>query len=374
MSIFVGVMTGTSIDGLDVAAIRLTPTFSVLAAAEYPLPEELKRDIRALARHQHIDWHTFGSVDARLGELIGECVSNFLRDNGIERADVAAIGSHGQTVHHSPDTTPAFTVQIGDASRICQQTGLTVVSDFRSADIAAGGQGAPLVPPFHKLLFGSDVTTAVCNIGGIANLTILPANNAEPITGFDTGPGNTLLDAWCARHTGAAFDADGAWAASGHADPTLLSALLGDPFVQRRPPKSTGVEHYNLNWLDDLLTVQNRTSPEPADVQATLAEFTARSICGALRASAPTCTQLILCGGGRRNQNLTERLIEHSWCDVKSCDDLGVDGDALEAAAFAWLASQTLKNLPGNAPSVTGARKEARLGTVTAPLPQTSDN
>ncbi len=369
MSIFIGVMTGTSIDGLDVAAIEIEPQFKLLASADYPLPSELRADIRTLARQPNVGWQLLGSVDARLGEFIGDCVNRFLEQHNIAPEAVAAIGSHGQTVHHSPDTVPAFTIQIGDASRICERTAITVVSDFRRADMAAGGQGAPLVPPFHQMLFAqAGADRAVCNIGGIANITLLPADSESPLVGFDTGPGNTLLDSWCHRHTGDLFDHNGSWAAGGRSQAKLLSALLGDPFVQRPPPKSTGVEHYNLAWLDRLIEQQDLTGVAPDDVQATLSEFTARSITGALRATSSKCTQLILCGGGRRNSDLVQRLQRSATCEVISCDALGVDGDALEAAAFAWLASQTLGNRPGNAPSVTGATKPVRLGAVTAPL------
>jgi len=375
VSIFIGVMTGTSIDGLDVAAIELEPAFKLIASADYALPDSLRADIKTLARNARVDWQHLGKVDALIGEFIGDCVNRLIEEHQLAREDIAAIGSHGQTVHHSPDTTPAFTVQIGDASRICERTGLTVVSDFRSADMAAGGQGAPLVPPFHQKLFGSlqpegspKSDLAVCNIGGIANITLLPADSSVDLIGFDTGPGNALLDAWCQRHTGAHFDSNGDWAASGNSDANLLSALLGDPFVQRKPPKSTGVEHYNSHWLDELLNQQQLLTLSPVDVQATLSEFTARSIANALRAISPRCGQLFVCGGGRHNADLLQRLTKAAACIVTNCDAIGVNGDALEAAAFAWLASQTLANLPGNAPSVTGATKPMRLGSVTAPL------
>jgi len=355
---------------------QLEPAFNLIASEEYPLPDELQAEIKTLARNSTISWQLLGKVDALIGEFIGDSVNALIDKHGLERNEISAIGSHGQTVHHSPDTHPAFTVQIGDASRICERTGLTVVSDFRRADMAAGGQGAPLVPPFHQQLFGSanaphDI--AVCNIGGIANVTLLPADSSADLIGFDTGPGNTLLDAWCYRHTGKSWDVNGDWAASGASNATLLSALLGDPFVQRTPPKSTGVEHYNLHWFDELfdkLLVNQQQDPQnsqdlsalnPADIQATLSEFTAHSIANAVRAISPNCEKLIVCGGGRRNVDLMARLAKTAACTVTDCDAVGVNGDALEAAAFAWLASQTLANLPGNAPSVTGATKTAPL-------------
>ena len=389
--IYVGVMTGTSIDGLDIAAIRLTrelPESSAtgslsrvefVAAADYPLPSELRDDITTLARNSELSWQTFGRVDAALGDLTGKLVNQFLHDHSIAKETVRAIGSHGQTVHHSPDSVPAFTVQIGDASRICEATGLQVVSDFRRADIAAGGQGAPLVPAFHEVLFARNDNRArsVCNIGGIANVTLLPAQKADPVTGFDTGPGNTLLDAWCKKHNNLPYDANGAWGATGKSSAMLLSALLGDPYVQREPPKSTGVEHYNLKWLEDQCSQLELSA---VDVQATLTEFTARTIVNSVRASQPDCSELIVCGGGRRNLHLMNELTRLSAWPVVNCDTFspgssanseysraGINGDALEAAAFAWLASQTLAGLPGNVPSVTGARKAVLLGTITQP-------
>jgi len=359
-------MTGTSIDGLDLAAIRLEPEYTLVASGEYQIPATLKSLIVELARSSELTWQTLGRADALLGEFIGDTVNAFLAEHNINPAAVAAIGSHGQTVHHSPNSNPPFTVQIGDPSRISERTGLTVVNDFRRADIAFGGQGAPLVPLFHKELFArQDSTVAVCNIGGIANLTILFGGASREILGFDTGPGNTLLDAWCNQHTGAQMDRDGAWATRGSCNHLLLSALLGDAFVQQPPPKSTGVEHYNLPWLDTIVARQKLQAIEPEDVQATLLMFTARSIAAQLRAVAPDCTQLILCGGGRHNTALTNLLADQTHCQVVNCDELGVDGDSLEACAFAWLASRSLAELPGNAPSVTGARKAVRLGTVT---------
>jgi len=386
-------MTGTSIDGLDLAAIRIQPpsttnnqknsgdhaawkNIEFIAAAEYPLPAQLCAQIKQLARNDNLSWHRYGEVDATLGNFTGAMVEKFLTDNKIPKQNVGAIGSHGQTVHHSPDSDPAFTVQLGDASRICQITGLPVVSDFRRADIAAGGQGAPLVPAFHAALFrqaDDPRNKTICNIGGIANITLLPADSNSPITGFDTGPGNTLLDAWIFKHQNRPFDDAGTWAATGTPSAKLLSTLLGDPYVQRAPPKSTGVEHYSLQWLEtQLANVQAQGhSIAPADVQATLLEFTARTIVHSTRASQPDCQQLVVCGGGRRNTQLLTAMARHSSWPVVNCDTLSlgnVDGDSLEAAAFAWLASQNLADQPGNIPAVTGASKAVLLGSLTRPI------
>ena len=283
---------------------------------------------------------------------------HFLSKSNIPAGEPRAIGSHGQTVRHrSGDPTP-FTIQIGDPNLIAETTGITTVADFRRRDLAAGGEAAPLVPPFHARIFASDAEPrAVLNIGGIANITAL-----EPLSGFDTGPGNALLDAWCEAHTGHRYDSAGNWAAGGRVMPELLSALLADAYLQRSPPKSTGKEHYNLDWLRPLLG----PDPEPRNVQRTLVEFTARSIVDALNRWVPSAERVLVCGGGRSNRFLMQRLTELSGRAVESSDRHGWNGDAIEAAAFAWLAHQRLSGKPGNVPAVTGAGGPRVLGAVYA--------
>ncbi|MEM7220910.1 MAG: anhydro-N-acetylmuramic acid kinase [Pseudomonadota bacterium] len=361
--IFVGAISGTSMDGLDLAAISVPRRgkVSVLAAQTLAMNPELTDMLRELASSETVSWQMLGRADAELGEFIGHRIAEFLGANDLPSSAVKAVGSHGQTVRHEPHGPYPFSIQIGDPSRIANACGLPVVADFRRADIAAGGQGAPLVPPFHRHLFQAAEPRAVCNIGGISNLTVL--RRGEPLVGFDTGPGNTLLDAWTRRHTEAAFDADGQWAREGQVDDELLQALLREPFFAAPPPKSTGPEQFNLDWLDAQLRDQR-----PVDIQATLVELTAVSIARAVERQAADCKLLILCGGGRQNPLLCERLsalLAPAETRVVKCDSLGVDGDSLEAAAFGWLAYRTLGGGAGNAPSVTGALRSQVLGSIT---------
>ena len=381
---YVGVMTGTSVDGLDIALVdvpcpaRGTSAVAIAEAATVPFSAALAQELRELCSPGADDLARVGAADAQLGDFIGTSVVECLRRWGVPRREVRAIGCHGQTIRHHPAATPPFTVQIGDANRVAEITGIDTVADFRRRDIAAGGEGAPLAPLFHAALF-RDATRhrAVVNIGGIANATLLAAGSPD-ILGFDTGPGNALLDAWTRRCKGDAYDKDGAWARTGRAVPDLLRTLQADPFIAREPPKSTGKETYNLGYIEDACrraweTGAGETSDGYAavDVQATLAEFTAWSIAEAVRrwrATLPATSSrddVVLCGGGRRNAYLVERLAAHldGW-RLASTDDLGIDGDALEAAAFAWFTHRTLEKLPSNAPSVTGASGARVLGAV----------
>ena len=393
---YVGVMTGTSVDGLDIALVDMgstsedasplaskslpseTSAVAIAEAATIPFPAALAQDLRELCSPGADDVARVGAADARLGDFIGTSVAECLRRWGVPPRDVRAIGCHGQTIRHHPSATPPFTVQIGDANRVAEITGIDTVADFRRRDIAAGGEGAPLAPLFHAALF-RDATRhrAVVNIGGIANATLLAAGSPA-ILGFDTGPGNVLLDAWIRRCKDDAYDRDGAWARTGSTVPDLLRALQADPFIAREPPKSTGKETYHLGYVEDACRRARKTGADDAsgeyaaaDVQATLAEFTAWSIAEAVRrwrATLPAMSALddvVLCGGGRRNAYLVERLATHlDGLRLATTDDLGIDGDALEAAAFAWFAHRTLEKLPSNAPSVTGASGARVLGAV----------
>ena len=322
------------------------------------MPDDLRNELIRLGQAGDDSLDRLGHADTDLGRFIGESITHFLSGLNLSHGEPQAIGSHGQTVRHRPHGPSPFTMQIGDPSLIAEITGITTVADFRRRDMAAGGEAAPLVPPFHASVFASDSERrAVLNIGGIGNITAL-----DPLRGFDTGPGNALLDAWCARHTGRPYDAGGAWASGGRLVPELLKALLADPYLQRTPPKSTGKEHYNLAWLHSLLG----PGLEPRDVQRTLAEFTARSIVDALGRWVPTVERLLVCGGGRLNRFLMQRLTELAGAVVQSTDKYGWNGDAIEAAAFAWLAHQRLIGEPGNVPEVTGARGPRLLGAVYA--------
>ena len=275
-----------------------------------------------------------------------------------------AIGSHGQTLRHEPYSEAPFTLQIGNPGIIAAGTGITTVADFRSADIALGGQGAPLAPAFHEwLLREPGALRAVVNIGGIANVTILPPGDGAT-TGFDTGPGNTLLDAWCREHRGQSFDESGAWAADGNVDQALLERLLGDPYFSAAPPKSTGFEYFNLGWLD----AAGVDNIPPVDVQATLAALTARTIGDAIRDAASDRCEVFVCGGGVHNDELMRLLAEElPGCRVQSTGAAGLDPDWVEAVAFAWLAKRRLASETGSLASVTGANRDSILGVIHEP-------
>lgn len=365
---YVGVMTGTSMDGLDVAVLDTgTAPPAIIAATTVPLPSELALALAGLVVPGDGEVDRLGVADAALGEFIGQSVLDCLASWDIAVTDVRAIGSHGQTVRHRPTDDRPFTLQIGDPNRIAEITGIDTVADFRRRDMAAGGQGAPLVPLFHEVLFRHHARhRVVVNIGGIANATVLPAQTST-VTGFDTGPGNALLDAWSRHCRDEPYDRDGAWAAGGQIMAPLLAVLQGDPFVHASPPKSTGKETYHLDYVQRAGqdATRNHDAIGAADVQATLAEFTAWSIAFALRRWGPGSGDVVVCGGGRHNVDLMARLGRLlSDFDLATSDDLGVDGDALEAAAFAWFAHRTLVGKPSNAPAVTGARGNRILGAI----------
>ena len=360
---FVGVMTGTSMDGLDIALLEAGDSAPAVSAARtVPLPSELVTALAALASPGDDEVERLGRADAALGTFIGEAVLACLQDWNARPADIRAIGCHGQTIRHRPDAEPPFTLQIGDANRVAEATGITTVADFRRRDMAAGGQGAPLAPLFHDALFRDAARhRVVVNIGGIANATFLPAGECS-LLGFDTGPGNALLDAWALHCRGEPFDRDGAWAASGGIRPGLLAALKQDAFIHRLPPKSTGKETYHLGYVEAACAGFDFS---PEDVQATLAAFTAWSIAEAVRRHGDGAGDLAVCGGGRRNGELMRLLAaELPRHQVMTTDELGVDGDSLEAAAFAWFAYRALAGEPGNAPTVTGAAGPRVLGAV----------
>jgi anhydro-N-acetylmuramic acid kinase len=287
-----------------------------------------------------------------------------MQEAGVSAAEVAAIGSHGQTLRHGPTGPHPFTMQLGDASVIAERTGVRTVADFRRRDVAAGGQGAPLVPAFHAAMFGgSGEDRAVLNLGGIANITLLPG--AGPISGFDTGPGNGLMDAWVLHHHGERYDRGGALAARGAVDEALLRRLLDEPWLSLPPPKSTGRDLFHHGWLQSRLGGEERAV---ADVQATLCEFTACTVMQALRAALPNCRRLLVCGGGVHNPALRAALAAQ-WPGlvIESTAAHGLDPDFVEALAFAWLARETLAGRPGNLPAVTGARGLRVLGAIHAP-------
>lgn len=359
MPLYLGVMSGTSLDGLDVALIEQEQGTRLLAAAYTPMPEGLGRQLLALCSSGPDEIARSAQAEQEWATLAAQAITELLQREGLTPAQIRAIGSHGQTVRHEPQR--GFTVQIGNPALLAELSGISVVADFRRRDVAAGGQGAPLVPAFHAALFGSERPRAILNVGGFSNLTLLAPEQA--VRGFDCGPGNVLLDTWIHRQRGEAFDRDGAWAASGMPDAALLQHLLADDYFSLRGPKSTGRERFNLAWL--LERLQQHPSVAANDVQATLLELTARSIVDSLEASLPEAQELLVCGGGAHNRRLMQRLAELlPACAVADTDSRGLPADWIEAMAFAWLAHCCLEGLPGNCPDVTGARGPRILGAI----------
>lgn len=362
---FAGLMSGTSMDAADAALVDFSGAQPKLIATQRtPLSSELRSALLALCTPGPNEIERMAELDARLGEIFADTALALLTKAGVKAAEVHAIGSHGQTVRHQPGGPYPFSLQIGNPALIAHRTGITTVADFRRADIAAGGQGAPLVPAFHNAVFRSAQYDRVAvNIGGIANITVLPKDTRQPVIGFDTGPGNVLLDAWAERHLGKHMDEDGNFAARGHVREGLLHALSNDNYFALKPPKSTGREHFNMAWLDAAL--QTHTGISAPDVQATLCELTAASIAQAIRHYAPQTSEVLICGGGTHNVHLMQRLRARlSPCSVESTEQHGINPDWIEAMAFAWLAQQTLEGKPGNLPSVTGAKRTVVLGGI----------
>jgi anhydro-N-acetylmuramic acid kinase len=363
--LYLGLMSGTSMDGIDAALLRLGDRAPVLVASlNHPLPEELQRDLRAIALPGNNEIERMGVLDRQLADQFAQAALQLLRDAEADTNEVAAIGCHGQTIRHRPEGAHPFSLQIGDPNRIAELTGVTTVADFRRRDMAAGGQGAPLAPIFHNALFRSaEEDRVVLNIGGIANITVLPANADDAVTGFDTGPGNTLIDAWARKELGQPFDHYGNWAADGKINALWLQRLRADPFFGSPPPKSTGPEYFNLQWVASACT--GLPPLEKKDMQATLTALTAESICQAVTEHAPQCARLIVCGGGVHNKELLRQLtIGLTGIEIEDSSAHGVDPDYIEAAAFAWLAKQALENNPVSLPTVTGAARAVILGGI----------
>ena len=362
-ALYLGLISGTSADGIDAALVSFEQgTPQLRGALTHPWPAPLRDRVLAVAQDlQAFDLDAFGRLDVAIGRHFAEAAQQLLATSGTPAAAVRAIGSHGQTVRHRPGGEAPFTLQLGDATVIAERCGIDVVADFRRADVAAGGQGAPLLPALHAMLLGRPGhARVVLNLGGIANITVLGADGK--VLGFDTGPANGLLDAWCLQHVGEPFDRDGAFAARGQVNPALLEALLGDTYFALAPPKSTGREHFHLAWLARQPGVQ---ALAPADVQATLLELTVRSVTAAIEAHAPGAEDVLVCGGGVHNPLLMQRLTDSlAPRQVGSTAAHGIDPDYLEATAFAWLARQRVLGLPGNLPAVTGARGRRVLGAL----------
>ena len=373
MTLYIGLMSGTSMDGVDGVLVDFAADgLQVVVDAHMTMPPALGAELLALNTSGADELQRAALAANALARLQAEVVAHLLNKANLEPQQVRAVGSHGQTVRHRPgqfDGT-GFTLQLNNGALLAECCGIDVVCDFRSRDIAAGGQGAPLVPAFHRDVFASAVPRAILNVGGIANLTLLPPKDesaptdAQPLGGFDTGPGNALMDHWCKLHTDAAYDDDGRWAASGRVDGMLLVEMLADAYFRKPAPKSTGRDLFNADWLSQALARAGGTRA-PADVQATLLELTARSAIDALRSAAPDTRELLVCGGGALNGALMARLAA-LWpgLSVAATDSAGLPAMQVEAAAFAWLARQFCERRPGNHPGVTGAAGLRVLGAL----------
>ena len=370
-SLYLGLISGTSADGIDAALVRFDnddpqSRCELVHGRTFAWDAGLRARLVELGQGGEItSLDELGTLDVRIAETFADAALSLLHEADVAASQVRALGSHGQTVRHRPhgaafDGRFAFTMQLGDGNVIAERSGITTIADFRRRDVAAGGHGAPLLPALHAALLSSkDEDRAVLNLGGIANLTLLPMHGE--VRGFDTGPANALMDAWCERHTGKAFDANGDFAASGKVDDALLARLLDDAWFALPPPKSTGREQFHLDWLASKLAC----SESPADVQATLLELSAATVADALRAMQPTTQRMLVCGGGVHNPRLLARIAARlPGAIVESTSVHGVDPDFVEAMGFAWLARQTLLGLAGNLPSVTGARGPRVLGAL----------
>ncbi len=362
--LYIGIMSGTSLNGADAVLLGFDENqIKLLHHHSEPFPESLFDALQKLITTQQTSLPQLGEIDHQLALVYSLAVKKLLHTAGINTSQVQAIGCHGQTIYHQPEGPKRNSLQLGDPSFLAETSGISVVADLRRRDMAAGGQGAPMVPAFHAAAFRNTSTDRVIlNIGGIANITILPSDNDQPVTGFDTGPGNTLLDQWARREQQVAYDNNGEWAASGQLIDALLEKCLADPYFTKAPPKSTGRELFNLPWLEQQLG-QNNYSPQ--DIQATLLELTCQSIVLAIKQYAPNTTEIFVCGGGAHNLQLTQRLSQLlSQATVQTTAILGIEPDWVEAAAFAWLARQTVHKQTGNLMSVTGARHPVILGGI----------
>lgn len=359
---YIGVMSGTSLDGVDVVLAAIDDKMvAQQASLSWPMPLPLKEAILNVCQGQPLTLSQLGRLDSQLGKLFADAVRALMEQERLQPQDIVAIGCHGQTVWHEPGGDVPHTMQIGDNNQIVALTGVTVVGDFRRRDMALGGQGAPLVPAFHQTLLAHPTERRmVLNIGGIANLSLLFPG--APVRGYDTGPGNMLMDAWIWRKLGKPFDKDAVWASGGSVILPLLQSMLSDPYFAAPAPKSTGREYFNYGWLERHLA--RFPALDPRDVETTLVELTAVTIaeqallCGG-------CERLLVCGGGSRNPLLMARLSALlPGTEVTTTDEAGISGDDMEALAFAWLAWRTIAGLPGNLPSVTGASQPSVLGAI----------
>lgn len=363
--LYIGLMSGTSMDGIDAVLIELHSS-SLRLHGHYHMdwPDDLRIQLKSLAQPGGNDIEQLCTADTLAADCFAEACMALLRQCNVDPSKVEAIGSHGQTVRHRPSAQTPFTLQIGNPNQIAEKTGITVVADFRRRDIAAGGEGAPLVPAFHVAQFSSATEDRIIlNLGGIANITHIPADNPDATSGFDTGPANTLLDYWVDHKLGKKLDQNGEWAAQGETNDALLELMMQDPYFLRKPPKSTGPEHFSPTWLHGHL--ENFPKITNADIQATLTALTAESIKQAIEQHTSGCKRIIACGGGVYNQTLMKELSSRlAGVAIDTSQNYGIDPSHVEAIAFAWLARQTLHRQSGNLPNATGAKHPAILGGI----------
>ncbi len=366
---FIGLMSGTSLDGIDAVIVDLSSKpLKLVASITQPLPAKLRQTLLTLTQPGHDEIEQLGRADIEFSRLQAQIVHQLLQQTNLHPDQIRAIGSHGQTIRHRPDGSAPFSLQIGDPNTLAELTGICVAADFRRRDLAAGGQGAPLVPAFHAEQFHSDkVDRIILNLGGIANVTLLPRDPRKTVLGYDTGPANVLLDGWINQQQQLEYDRNGQWGASGQVNQPLLTQLLQLEYFQLPPPKSTGREQFNPNWLEQQLTaLDNEISA--VDIQATLAELTVETIATAIDQHRLIDAEIYLCGGGAHNRHLLQRLQARlAPFTLTSTEALGLSADWVEACAFAWLAQRCLHRLPGNLPDVTGARGERVLGGLYFP-------
>ncbi len=367
--LYIGLMSGTSMDAIDCVLIDLSEPIKVIDFINVDIPEKLRQDLIDLCKeHGDNQIKKLGETDVELGKLFASAVISILEKNQITASQIQAIGSHGQTVRHQPpgQNEKAFTIQIADPNIIATLTGITTVADFRRKDIALGGQGAPLLPVFHQQIFKSTETDRVIlNIGGIANITLLGKDDAH-VVGFDTGPGNILLDSWVQKNLNQHFDEGGKWATTGKSNLELLTFMLDDSYFSSPPPKSTGREYFNSLWIDKIIADYTKDI-SPQDVQATLIELTAISIAQAIKGLLET-GEVIICGGGVKNTRLIQSLGNQlESFEISSSDNFGIDSNALEAIAFAWFANKTLHRQTLDFTSITGSSRPHVMGGIYYP-------
>ena len=363
--LYIGLMSGTSLDGIDAALVEFKDNQVQLIAFEYqPFPDAIKNQIEQISdANAMVFLQDYGAMDTRMGLLFAQIIETLLAKASIPATAIRAVGSHGQTIYHEPNTDLPFSLQIGDPNIIAEKTGITTIADFRRRDIAAGGQGAPLVPAFHQAVFSHETEhRCVVNIGGIANITILPpVSQSTVVIGFDTGMGNVLMDQWIQKHQSLNYDQQGNWAKSGVINYELVECLKKDPYFQADPAKSTGKEYFSLPWIYQNINVTNYRAE---DIQASLCYLTATTITDAIKKYAPATERVLICGGGIHNDYLLQLIEKNLSCPVSSTELYGIHPDHVEAIAFAWLAKQTLNHLTGNLKEVTGAKHNVILGGI----------